>query len=71
MRFGGFGLGHLSLDAILEKHRESLKILAEQNRRLIDNTSELAISRPVVSGSSKWTLETLALGSQERSEWKV
>ena len=40
--FGGFGLGHLGLDAILGKHRDSLELLAEQNRNLMHSTSELA-----------------------------
>lgn len=63
--FGGFGLGHLSLDAILEKHRESLKILAEQNRRLIDNTSELAIQQTELFREAvNEALETLKLFSQ-------
>ena len=40
--FGGFGLGHLGLDTILDKHRDSLDLLAERNRKLMDSTSELA-----------------------------
>lgn len=40
--FGGFGLGHLGLDTILDKHRENLELLAEHNRKLMDSTSELA-----------------------------
>lgn len=63
--FGGFGLGHLSFEAILEKHRESLKILAEQNRRLIDNTSELAIQQTELFREAvNEALETLKLFSQ-------
>jgi len=46
--FGGFGLGHLGLDAILDKHRESLELLAEQNRKLMDSTSELASRQTVL-----------------------
>lgn len=40
--FGGFGLGHLGLDTILDKHRENLELLADHNRKLMDSTSELA-----------------------------
>ncbi len=40
--FGGYGLGHLSLEAILQKHRDGLDRLTEQNRRMFDSTSELA-----------------------------
>lgn len=39
--FGGYGLGHLNLDAILEKHRDGLQRLAEHNSKLIGSTSEL------------------------------
>ncbi len=40
--FGGYGLGHLSLDAILERHREGLERMAEHHRKLFDSTSKLA-----------------------------
>jgi len=40
--FGGYGLGHLSLDVILEKHRDGLERVAEHNRRVLNSTSELA-----------------------------
>lgn len=40
--FGGFGLGHLGLDTILDKHRDNLELLAEHNRKLMDSTSVLA-----------------------------
>ncbi|MCP5418382.1 MAG: DUF2934 domain-containing protein [Chromatiaceae bacterium] len=40
--FGGFGLGYLNLDTILEKHREGLDILTEYNRLWKERTSMLA-----------------------------
>ncbi len=40
--YGGFGMGHLSLDTILEKYRLGLESIATRNRALIDNTSKLA-----------------------------
>ena len=42
---GGYGLGHLGLDTILEKHREGLEKLTKHNRQLIDSTSRLASSQ--------------------------
>ena len=40
--FGGYGLGYLCLDALLDKHREGFDKLAEHNRKLFDSTTELA-----------------------------
>jgi hypothetical protein len=37
-----YGLGHLSVDALLDKHRDGMEKLAAFNRELIDSTSELA-----------------------------
>ena len=39
--FGGYGLGYLGLEALLDKHRAALEKLAEHNRRLFDSTTEL------------------------------
>ena len=63
--FGGYGLGHLSLDTILEKHRQGLERLAEHNRRLIDNTSELAVQQTALfQDAVSESLETLRLFAQ-------
>jgi hypothetical protein len=63
--FGGYGLGHLSLDAILQKHREGLERLTEHNRRLIDNTSELAAQQTALFQDAVGeALETLRLFTQ-------
>jgi hypothetical protein len=40
--FAVYGLDHLSVDALLYKHREGMEKLAAFNRTLIDSTSELA-----------------------------
>ena len=46
--FGGFGLGHLGLDDLLEKHRSGLQMLTDHNRKVIDSTSELANKQTAV-----------------------
>lgn len=50
--FGGFSFGHLGLDAILEKHRKGLEILAEQDQKLIQTTAELAARQTAVLQSA-------------------
>ena len=40
--FAVYGLDHLSVDALLDKHREGMEKLAAFNRSLINSTSELA-----------------------------
>lgn len=46
--FAVYGLDHLSVDALLEKHREGMEKLAAFNRNLIDSTSELANQQTAV-----------------------
>ena len=46
--FGGYGLGHLNLATILEKHRAVLQLLAEHNSKLIDGTSALVAQQAAV-----------------------
>jgi hypothetical protein len=46
--FAGYGLGHLSVDALLEKHRGSMENLAAFNRNLIDSTTDLASQQTAV-----------------------
>ena len=63
--FGGYNLGHLNLDAILEKHRDALIRLAEHNSRLIEFTSELATRQAaVVQDALNQAMETLQAFSQ-------
>lgn len=38
----GYGLGHLSVDALLDKHSKSMEKLAAFNKTLVNGTSELA-----------------------------
>ena len=64
--FAVYGLDHLSVDALLEKHREGMEKLAAFNRKLIDSTSELAnqqtnLVQDAVSEAVK-TLQDVALG---------
>lgn len=46
--FGGYGLGHLSLETILQTHREGLERLTDYNRRLMESTSALASQQTVL-----------------------
>lgn len=46
--FAVYGLDHLSVDALLEKHRDGMEKLAAFNRNLIDSTSELANQQTAV-----------------------
>ena len=65
--FGGYGLGHLSPDRILEKHREAMELLAAHNRKLMDNTSELALQQSALFREAvDEAMETLHSFSQGR-----
>jgi len=69
--FGGFGLGHLSLDVILEKHREGLERVAEHNRRVLNSTSELAGQQTALFHDAvNEAMETLQSFSQGRINTK-
>ena len=64
--FGGFGLGYLGLDALLDKHREGFERLAEHNRKLFDSTTELAnqqaaLFQEAVDGATQ-SLQSFAQG---------
>ena len=64
--FAVYGLDHLSVDDLLEKHRDGMKKLAAFNRQLINSTSELAnqqtaLVQDAVTEAVK-TLQTVAQG---------
>lgn len=64
--FAVYGLGHLSVDALLAKHRDCTDKLAAFNRKMINSTSELANQQTVlvqdaVRDAVK-TLQTVAQG---------
>ncbi len=64
--FAVYGLGHLSIDTLLNKHRDGMDKLASFNRELINSTSELAnqqtaLVQDAVKEAVK-TLQTVALG---------
>jgi len=43
--FGGYSLGHLGLNAILERHRAVVQALASHNSRVMQSTSELVLQQ--------------------------
>jgi hypothetical protein len=62
----GYGLGDLSVDALLTKHREGMENLASVNKVLLDGTSELAkaqttLVQDALSEAAK-TLQSVARG---------
>jgi len=62
----GYGLGHLGVDALLEKHADGMEKLAALNRKLMSSTSELAnqqtaVFQDALSEAVK-TLQALAQG---------
>ena len=64
--FGGYGLGYLGLDALLDKHRAGFEKLAERNRKLLDSTTELtnqqmALFQEAVNGAMQ-SLQSFAQG---------
>lgn len=64
--FAGYGLDHLSVDAILDEHRDGMEKLAAFNRTLINSTLELAnqqtaLFQEAVSEAAK-TLQSAAQG---------
>lgn len=64
--FAGYDVGHLSVDALLDEHRDGMEQLAAFNRDLINNTSELAnqqtaLFQEAVSEAAK-TLQSAAQG---------
>lgn len=62
----GYGLGHLSVDALLHKHRASMAQLASFNEALVNSTTELAkvqtaLVQDALSEAAK-TLQSVARG---------
>ncbi len=64
--FGGYSLGYLGLDALLDRHRAGFEKMAERNRKLLDSTAELtnqqlALFQEAVDGAMQ-SLQSFAQG---------
>lgn len=65
--FAVYGLDHLSVDALLDKHRDGMEQLAAFNRQLISSTSELANQQTaLVQDAVKEGVKTLQSVAQGR-----
>jgi hypothetical protein len=70
--FAVYGLGHLSVESLLDAHREGMEKLAAFNRKLIDSTSELANQQTaLVQGAVREGMKTLQYVGQGRvnADW--
>lgn len=70
--FAVYGLGHLSVESLLNAHRDGMEKLAAFNRKLMDSTSELANQQTaMVQGAVREGMKTLQYVGQGRvtTDW--